>query len=65
MPSLNNGLIRHFTSQGLEVLGKIEGTNEGEHMRFQAFQVRVVKGALIVASLIVRFMRSACPFGHG
>ena len=64
-PRLNKSLVRRFPSQGLEVLGKVKGTDEGEHMRFQALQVRVMKGALMVASLMVRFMRSACPFVHG
>ena len=65
LPSLNNGLIRRFPSQRFEVLGKVKGTHKGEHMRFQAFQVGVVKGALMVASLMVRFILSACPFVHG
>ena len=60
LPRLNKSLVRRFPSQRFEVLGKIEGTDEGEHMRFQAIQVRVMKGALMV-----RFMRSACPFVHG
>ena len=44
LPGLNNGLVRRFPSQRLEVFGKVEGAHESEHMGFQALQVRVVKG---------------------
>ena len=43
MPSLNNGLIRRFPSDRLEVFGKVKGTHKGQHMRLEAVQVRVVK----------------------
>ena len=65
LPRLNKSLVRRFPSQRFEVLGKVKGTHKGQHMRFQALQVKVMKGALMVASLMVRFMRSACPFVHG
>lgn len=36
LSSLGNGLIRRFSSQRLEMVGKVEGTHESEHMRLQA-----------------------------
>jgi len=44
LPGLNNGLVGGFPSERLEVLGKIESANKGEHMGFQALQVRIVEG---------------------
>jgi len=44
LPGVNNGLVRRFPCQGLEVFGEIEGTHKGQHMSFQAVQVGVVKG---------------------
>ena len=44
LPGVNNGLVRRFPSQRFEVLGKIQGADVGEHMRFQAFQIQVMKG---------------------
>jgi hypothetical protein len=43
LPSFNNGLVGRFPSQALQMLGKVEGAHESEHMRSQALQVRVVK----------------------
>ena len=44
LPRVNNGLVRRFPPERFEMLGKIESANEGEHMGFQALQVRVVEG---------------------
>ena len=34
LPGVNNGLVSCFPSQRFEVLGKVEGANENEHMGF-------------------------------
>ena len=65
LPSIHNGLVGRFPSQCFEMFGKVKGTHKGLHMCFQAFQVGIVKGLDRVASLLVRFMRSACLFVHG
>ena len=44
LPRLNKSLVRRFPSQRFEVLGKVKGTHKGQHMRFQALQVKVMKG---------------------
>ena len=52
LPSVNNGSVGRSPSQCFEVLGKIEGAYEGEHMDVQAFQVRTIQG--LGGGLLVR-----------
>ena len=44
LPGLHNGLVRRFPFQRFEVLGKVEGADEGERMRLQALQIRAMEG---------------------
>jgi hypothetical protein len=46
------------------MFGDVVGGDEGHDMSLEAFQIVVVQ-TLIVASLIVRFIRSAWPLVHG
>jgi hypothetical protein len=53
LSGFNNGLIRRFLSQGLEVFGKVKGTHKGQHIRPEAAQARVITHD--VADYIVNF----------
>ena len=44
LPGFNNGLGRCFPSQRLKVFGKFEFADEGENMRLEALQIRVIQG---------------------
>ena len=59
LPGFNNGLIRRFLSQGLEMFGKVKGIHKGQHMRPEAAQVRVVE-SLDGGFRASAFIRSAC-----
>jgi hypothetical protein len=63
LPSVNDGLVGRFPSQALQMLGKVEGANESEHMRSQAFQVWVVKrfDGSVLDGPVHPFGLSVCP----
>jgi hypothetical protein len=63
-PGLADDLIGRSPFQGLQVLGEVVSGDEGQNMGLQAVRIVVVK-ALTVASLIVRFIRSAWPLVQG
>ncbi len=63
-PGLIDGLERGFAVKRYEVLGEVVGRDEGQDMRLQALQIFVVED-LDGASLMVGFMRSACPLVQG
>lgn len=63
LPSFNNGLAGCFPSDRLEVFGKVEGADEGEHMRLQALPIRVMEGfdRGLLGGAVHALGRPVCP----